>query len=155
MTLPKQANVVTERNLCKAVIAKMAPWHFQATADWRERKKMAKNIFLPTSEFGKSKMFLFWLNTSSSGLDCLQSSWGWFNPFYQMAVLNLLRWVMGSQAGMERFCPAQLRISYSHSSFSHHTTVSNLLQVTRAIVTTEKSAIHVSNVFRRRTNGFF
>lgn len=154
MTLPKQANVVTERNLCKAVIAKMAPWHFQATADWRERKKMAKNIFLPTSEFGRSKMFLFWLNTSSTGFDCLQSSWGWFNPFYQMAVLNLLRWAMGSQeSGKVLPCPAPYLLL--SPSFSHHTTVSNLLQVTRAIVTTEKSANHVSNVFRRRTNGFF
>jgi hypothetical protein len=32
---------------------------FSSHSELREEKKITKNIFLPTSEFGRSKIFLF------------------------------------------------------------------------------------------------
>lgn len=76
---PLETKAVTKQNPCKVVIAKTTSQRFQTTTDSTEKKKkkMAKNIFLPTSEFGRSKMFLFWLNTKSSCLDRLQLSGRW------------------------------------------------------------------------------
>ena len=56
-----EAKVVTKQSPRKAVIATVVPQYFQTITDLRE-KTMPNNIFLPTSEFGRPKMYVFWLN---------------------------------------------------------------------------------------------
>ena len=111
---------------------------------------MAKNIFLPTSEFERSNIFslvskheiiVLGLPVAST----YSSKW-W--------TLHLARRVGGGQVGMERLTLLAPQLPLASPS-SHRPPVSDLLQGTRAAVTAENSTDHISTLFCRRATGFF
>lgn len=130
-----ETKVVTKQNPCKAVIAKTTSQRFQTTTDSMEEKKMAKNIFLPTSEFGKPKSLLFQRSKVTLGSPAVISRVA-STYFTKLWGLNPVRWVRGNQMGMER---AGLHSSNVAPSFCP-LALSSLLQVTSKTVTAELSA---------------